>query len=254
MRLATDTLLLARRALRESVRLPANDAANVFIPIFFYAVTVGALGQVAADAFGVVDYRGFVVPVAVLQGAAGVASGAGLAMTLDIQSGYFEKLLLTSTPRFAVVLGRMLADAVKAVMLAALIIVIALVVGAGFETGVAGIVVLLLGAGLFGLAYSGIGMAIALKTGSPQAAQAGFIIFFPLLFLAPTFAPLEVFARWLEITATFNPVTYILEGMRGLVIDGWNAGELAKGAGAIAGIGVFTFALTALALRGRAVQ
>ncbi len=251
MRAVTDTVLLTKRALRETVRQPANEAVNAFIPLFFYVVTVGGLGEVASQAFGVDDYKGFQLPVAILQGAAGVASGAGLAMTLDIQSGYFEKLMLTSTPRPAIVLGRMFADAVKSVILSVVIIALALAYGSGFETGPAGMAILIAGAGLFALGYSGIGMAIALKTGSPQAANAGFIIFFPLLFLAPTFAPVDVFADWLAAVARANPVTYILEGQRALIIDGWDTGAILKGMGAIAGIAVFTFSLTMMALRGR---
>lgn len=251
MRFLTSTLLLTIRALRESIRQPANEIGNAFIPIFFYAVTIGAVGGVAAEAFGVEDYKGFQLPVALLQGAAGVAGGAGIALTQDIQSGYFEKLMLTSTPRFALVFGRMVADAVKALILSVVVLAIALIVGSGFATGVAGMVVLVAASGAFALAYSGIGVAIALKTGSPQAAQAGFLIFFPLLFLAPTFAPIEVFQPWLEFIARLNPVTYLLEGMRSLVIAGWDWEALAKGAAAIAGIAVATFALTAASLRGR---
>ncbi|MGH2607775.1 MAG: ABC transporter permease [Tepidiformaceae bacterium] len=254
MRALTDTALLTRRALMEAVRQPSNEVVNAFIPLFFYVVTVGAIGQVSQQAFGVSDYKGFQLPVALLQGAAGIASGAGLAMTLDIQSGYFEKLTLTSTPRFAIVLGRMLGDAIKTMILSVFIIALALIIGAGFETGVLGIVVLVLATSAFALSYSGFGMAIALKTGSPQAANAGFILFFPLLFLAPTFAPIDVFATWLEVIATMNPVTYILEGMRGLITGGWDAAELLWGAVAIGGIGIFTFTLTLLALRGRAGQ
>ncbi len=253
MRLTTDTWLLTSRALRESLRQPANEAINAFIPIFFYVVTVGAVGEVAAEAFGIADYKGFQVPVALLQGAAGVASGSGLAMTVDIQSGYFEKLLLTSTSRFAIVFARMLADCIKAVVLSAVIILLAVAYGSGFETGPVGAVVLLALTGGFALAYSGIGMAIALKTGSPQAAQAGFIIFFPLLFLAPTFAPLDVFATWLEVVARMNPVTYMLGSMRGLITGGWDGVELLKGAAAIGGLGAFTSTLTMLALRSRRV-
>lgn len=251
MRALTDTLLLTRRALRETIRQPANEAVNAFIPLFFYVVTVGGLGEVASQAFGVDDYKGFQLPVAILQGAASVASGAGLAMTLDIQSGYFEKLMLTSTPRPAIVLGRMLADAVKAVILTVVIVGLALAYGSGFETGPLGMLVLVAGAGLFALGYSGIGMAIALKTGSPQAANAGFIIFFPLLFLAPTFAPTDVFADWLAAVANANPVTYILEGQRALIIDGWDTSAIVWGMVAILGICAFTFSLTMMALRGR---
>ncbi len=247
-----DLALLTRRALRESIRQPANEVANAFIPIFFYFVTVGAIGEVAQRSFGVADYKGFQLPVAILQGAAGVAGGSGLAMTTDIQSGYFEKLLLTTTPRFAIVLGRMFADSIKAMILTTAIILLAIATGAGFETGAIGVVALVLAAGGFALAYSGIGMSIALKTGSPQAAQAGFIIFFPLLFLAPTFAPLDVFSDWLAAVARVNPVTYLLEGMRALVVDGWDVASLLKGGAAVLGIGVFTFTLTGLALRSRA--
>ena len=252
MRAVTDTWLLTRRALRETIRQPANEAVNAFIPLFFYFVTIGGLGEISQQAFGVDDYKGFQVPVALLQGAAGIASGAGLAMTLDIQSGYFEKLTLTSTRRFTIVLGRMLSDAIKSMVLAAVIIAVALAVGSGFETGPAGIVLLVALTGAFALAYSGFGMSLALKTGSPQAAQAGFILFFPLLFLAPTFAPTEVFADWLEAVATVNPVTYILEGMRGLITGGWDALELLWMCLAIGGMGALTFTMTSLALRGRA--
>jgi ABC-2 type transport system permease protein len=251
MGFAASTILLMVRALREAIRQPANEIGNAFIPLFFYAVTIGAIGDVASSAFGVEDYKGFQLPVALLQGAAGVAGGAGLALTQDIQSGYFEKLILTSTPRFAIVFGRMLADAVKAFLLSILIIGLALAFGSGFETGPLGMLVLLLASAAFALAYSGIGVAIALKTGSPQAAQAGFLLFFPLLFLAPTFAPIEVFQTWLEVVARANPVTYLLEGQRALVTGGWEWGSLAKGAAAITGIGVVTFGLTGAALRGR---
>lgn len=251
MRFASDTWLLTRRALRETIRQPWNEAANAFIPLFFYIVTVGAIGDVAQQAFGVSDYKGFQLPVALLQGAAGVASGAGLAMTQDMQSGYFEKLLLTSTARSSIVMGRMFSDGIKAMVLAVAIVILGLVTGAGFDTGVSGMALLVVATGMFALAYSGIGMAIAIKTGSPQAAQAGFIIFFPLLFLAPTFAPTDVFAPWLAAVAAVNPVTYILEGMRSLIVGGWDAAAVIKGFAAIAGIAAFTFTLTGMAMRGR---
>ena len=79
----------------------------------------------------------------------------------------------------SIVMGRMFGDAIKGTILSAAIIALAMAMGSGFETGLPGMGVLLVGAFFFGLGYSGIGMAIALKTGSPQAANAGFVIFFP---------------------------------------------------------------------------
>jgi ABC-2 type transport system permease protein len=248
---ATTSYYLTVRAIREVIRQPAFEIQNIFIPIFFLAVTVGAIGQVSAQAFGVDNYVGFQLPVAILQGVAGASSASGLGMVMDIDRGYFDKLLLTPAPRLSLVFGRLFADGVKVMVLTLIIVIVGLLFGSGMESGAAGVVVLILLAGMFGLAYAGIGMSIALKTGNPQAAQVGFLVFFPLLFLSPAFAPTDVFEPWLEFLATINPVTYILEGMRSLVLVGWDWEALAYAVIAIIGLGIFTQTLTILALRGR---
>lgn len=250
MRLLRDTWFLMIRALIEVVRQPTNEIANIFIPLFFFAVITGAVGGIS-EVFGIENFRAFQMPVAVLQAVASASGSAGIALTQDIQTGYFDKLRLTTTPRLSLVMGRMAGDAVRGMALTLLVVVIGLLFDTGFASGVAGIVVLVAMAGVFGFAYSGLGAAIALRTGSPQAAQAGFLLFFPLLFLAPTFAPKEFFSPWLEFLATINPVTYVLEAMRSLVIVGWDAAALLKGLVAILGIGVLTLALTLSALRWR---
>lgn len=245
------TVHLAIRGLRETIRQPGVEVSNLFIPIFFFFVTVGAIGNVAGEAFGVTNYEGFQLPVAVLQGAAGAASSGGLGMVTDIERGYFDKLMLTPVPRLALVLGRLVGDAVRVMIVAVVICAVALAVGAGIEAGPAGFVLLVLLTGAFGFAYSGISMAIALRTGNNQATQVAFLVFFPLLFLSPAFAPKEVFDGWLEFLATINPVTYILEGERSLVLDGWEWEKVGYACAAIAGFGSFTLTLTLLALRGR---
>ena len=239
------------RALRESVRQPGLEVQNIFIPVFFLFVTVGAIGEISGPAFGVDNYEGFQLPVAILQGAAGAAGTGGFGMVMDIERGYFDKLMLTPAPRLALVLGRLAADGVRVMALATIITVVGLVLGAGMDAGVVGAVVFVLVAGLFGLAYSGIGLSIALRTGSVQAAQAGFLIFFPLLFLSPAFAPKEVFSDWLELLATINPVTYVLEGLRSLVLQGWEWDRLAYALLSIAGLGAVTLSMTLMALRTR---
>jgi ABC-2 type transport system permease protein len=251
MHVLVSTYHLMNRGLREAVRQPAVELTNIFIPMFFFAVTVGAIGSVAGMAFGVDNFLGFQMPVAILQAVAGTAGSAGLATTTDIERGYFDKLLLTPAPRLSLVLGRLCADAVRAMGLTVLILIAGLAAGSGMEAGVAGIVAILLLAGLFGLVYSAIGLAIALRTGSPQAAQAGFLVFFPLLFLSPAFAPKEVFAGWLEFLATINPVTYILQGMRHLILEGWSWGSVAGALGSIAALGALTLTLALSALRWR---
>jgi ABC-2 type transport system permease protein len=250
-RTVVDTWHLAIRGLRETMRQPALEVTNIFIPMFFFAVTVGAIGNSAARAFGVTNYTGFQMPVAVLQAVAGAAGTAGLGTVTDIERGYFDKLLLTPAPRMSIAMGRLLADGIRTVVLAALITIAGLFAGSGMESGPLGFVVLLLMSGAFGLAYSGIGLAIALRTGSAQAAQVGFLLFFPLLFLSPAFAPKEFFADWLEFLATINPVTYIIQGMRDLVLEGWDAKSLGLAFASIVGMGAFTMTLVSWGLRGR---
>jgi ABC-2 type transport system permease protein len=249
--LARPAYYLTIRALRESIRQPAYELSNIFIPMFFFAVTVGAIGGVAARAFDVANFTGFQMPVAILQAVAGTAGWAGLGTVTDIERGYFDKLMLTPAPRLSLVVGRLAADGVRATALTALVVVVGMIFGSGMAAGVAGFVALLVLAGLFGVAYSGIGMAIALKTGSAQAAQTGFLLFFPLLFLSPALAPKEVFSDWLQFLATINPVTYILEGMRHLILYGWDWGAVGGALASIMGLGVFTMSLTLAALRGR---
>jgi len=263
---------LAGRAIRESLRQPGVEITNVFIPLFFLAVSTGAIAGFSERGFGVQNYLAFQLPVAVLQAVAGSSAASGIAIVLDMERGYFDKLLLTPASRWSIIIGRVSADAVRAVFFASLMLIAALVAGSGMATGVPGAILILVIAGLFGGAYSGIGIFIAMRTGNAQAAQAGFLLFFPLLFMAPAFAPLAVFDDWLRWIATVNPVTYIMEGMRGLVMEnyGWpvtEGGQMVFGDDgrpltqdppglhwafvSLAGFSVFTLTIASLALRSR---
>jgi len=242
---------LTLRSLREAVRNPAQEVGNIFVPLFFFAVTVGSIGSIAADAFGIDNFTGFQVPVAILSAASSISSSAGLGTITDIQRGYFDKLLLTPAPRSAIVLGRIAADGVRALVITGVIVVVGLIFRTGFDTGVPGALLLLAGSFFFGMAYSGFNAAVALRTGSPQAAAAGGLLLFPLIFLSTAFAPKEVFADWLQVLATINPITYILEAQRSLIIEGWNGLDLLRGAAAVFGFGIASFTLTYLALRWR---
>lgn len=242
---------LTIRSLREAFRNPAQEAGNVFVPLFFFAVTVGSIGSIAGDAFGIDNFTGFQVPVAILAASSSISASAGLGTITDIQRGYFDKLLLTPAPRSAIILGRIAADGVRTAIITVVIVVVGLIFGTGFDTGVPGLLVLLLGSFGFGMAYSGFNAAIALRTGSPQAAAAGGLLLFPLVFLSTAFAPKEVFADWLAVLATINPITYILEAQRALIINGWDGLDLLRGGAAILGFGLASFTLTFLALRWR---
>ena len=272
----THARFLAARTIRESLRQPGVEVTNIFIPLFFLAVSTAAIGQVAGRAFGVDNYLGFQLPVAVLQAVAGSSSASGIAMVTDMERGYFDKLLLTPASRWSLIIGRVSADAVRAVFFSAVMLAAALIFGAGMHAGVGGVFVVLLMAAVFGAAYSGIGIFVAMRTANAQAAQASFLLFFPLLFMAPAFAPKEIFAPWMQAVATVNPVTYMMEGIRELVLGDYAAAAAVKAAGgseqaiaaalgngwdgermlwafvSLIGFGLFTLTIAALALRSRA--
>lgn len=265
IRILIDARYLAGRAIRESLRQPGVEVTNIFIPLFFLAVSTGAIANFSERGFGVENYLAFQLPVAVLQAVAGSSSASGIAIVLDMERGYFDKLLLTPASRWSLIIGRVWADVVRAVFFATIMLIAALIAGSGMASGVPGAILILIIAGLFGGAYSGIGIFIAMRTGNAQAAQAGFLLFFPLLFMAPAFAPLDVFDSWLKWIATVNPVTYIMEGMRSLVMDGymWPIFEDGQVVGvknppalhwafvSLAGFSIFTMTIASLALRAR---
>jgi ABC-2 type transport system permease protein len=112
-------------------------------------------------------------------------------------------------------------------------------------------IALILLASVFGLAFSGLGFAIALKTGNAQATQSMWFLTMPLMFVTTMFAPKEALTGWLETAATFNPMTYILQGMRSLSMEGWILEDLAVALGAVAALGACTLSLAFMALKSR---
>jgi len=240
--------LLAVRELRLAVRTPAYLVPNLIVPIFFYFVTLGSLEQFANQS-GLTNFEGFLLPMALLFAVQG--GSAGLNMVTDIESGYFDKLLLTPASRIALLVGAMSADFFRIMVQALVVLVVAVATGLNFETGIVGALALVLLASSFGLAYSGIGFAIALKTGNAQATQSMWFLTMPLMFMTSLFAPKEALAGWLEVAATVNPMTYILDGMRALSMRGWVVEDIGPAVVAIACLGAVSIGLAFLALRGR---
>ena len=242
-----DLLSVAGRALRSIPREPEVLAPALFIPVFFYFINVGALENVA-KASGVSDYRAFQLPVAIIFAVTGLSRAS--ALVLDIQDGYLDRLLMTPIKRATLLLGLMVADFVLVFAVEVPVIGLGYLLGVRFETGVLGIFVFLLMGAFWGLAFTGVPYAIALKTGNPAAVNASFILFFPFAFMTTSFLPEESLSGWLATVAKLNPVTYLLEGMRS-VITGWDTSMLLPGIASIAGVMIVSFSLALLTLRGR---
>jgi len=237
----TDVLLLVNRSLRVVLRQPAAIIPSVAISVFFLFVYNSGLSSVADLPGFQGSYLAFILPVAIVSAAVSGAGLAGQELIRDIESGYFTKLLLTPTARLSLVWGPMIAAATLLVAQVVLIIGLALLLGLDPATGVLGVLMVIFFAFVWGMAFAGYSVLMALKTKNAAAAQAATFAFFPLIFLSTTFVPEEyITAEWLKWAARINPTTYVFEAMRSLLIEGWQAGPLLIGLAVVAGFATLT--------------
>jgi ABC-2 type transport system permease protein len=247
-----DVSAIAGRALRAVPRDLEAVIPPVFIALFFFIVNVATLSDLTGSIGPGFDYEAFQMPTAILLGVTGVSRAP--ALVLDVQDGYLDRLLMTPIRRLAILLGHMVADVCVATALTIPILVVGFVIGVRFEAGVFGVVAFIALAALWSLAFSGFGYAIALKTGNPAAVNSSFLLFFPFLFLTSSYVPRGQLSGWLDTVAGFNPVTYLLEGLRSLVSEGWDAGDIGKALLAILVLGAISMSLCFGALRARTRQ
>jgi ABC-2 type transport system permease protein len=151
--------------------------------------------------------------------------------------------------RTAIVLGRLTAEGLKCFFISALIVVAALPFGVSVASGPLGLLLLLVLSASWAVVFSGLVQLIALKTRSAAATQSGQLIFFPLLFLTPNFVPRDLLTRPMEVAATVNPVTYIMEGMRALILEDLAWAAIGRAFGVVAVAGLLMVALNVRAIR-----
>jgi len=247
-----DVVTIAGRALRAIPRDLESVLPPIFIALFFFLVNVGTLQRLTENNIPGFDFRAFQLPTAILLGVTGVSRAP--ALVIDVQDGYFDRLLLTPVRRAAILLGHLAADVTVAAILCVPILVVGFLLGVRFESGPAGIVALVAIAALWSLAFSGFGYAIALKTGNPGAVNSAFLLFFPFLFLTTSYVPRSQLSGWLDVVAGWNPVTYLLEGLRSLALSGWHWDDLGKAALALLVVFLVSFSLCFAALRSRVNQ
>ncbi len=248
---ARDLVTVAGRALRQIPREPSAVLPAIFVPAFFYVTNVGALQNVARSAVGF-DYKAYLLPMAIAFAVTGM-SRAPMLVT-DIQGGYFDRLCMTPVRRLALLLGLMAADVVVIVALCLPVLAMGFAMGVRFATGFGGIAAFVGFSALWGLVFTGFPYAVALRTGSPAAVNASFVLFFPLFFLTDALIPKQALTGWFATIATYNPITYLLAALRSLIASGWQWPTLLEGLAALVGIGAVSITLAVLALRGRVRQ
>ncbi len=251
MSAAAQAWLLGRRALREALRTPDSTIPTLFIPLFFLVVNVGQAARVfpsqSTDFLRGQSYAAFQLPSSLLLAAS--FGSAALYLVGDIEGGYFDKLRATPISRAAIVLGRLTAEAAKGVIVTLVIIVLSLPFGVRIASGPLGWLLVTVLAAAWCVVFSGFLQLIALKTRDAAATNSGSLIFFPLLFLTPNFVPRDMLTRPMEIAATVNPVTYVMEALRSLILDDLAWAPIAKGFAVVAVLGVVSVYLNVRAIR-----
>ncbi|MBA3302051.1 MAG: ABC transporter permease [Thermoleophilaceae bacterium] len=244
---------LGRRSINQAFRRPQFLAPVLLFPSLFLAVNTGGAGA-AVNLPGFPEVNGFLdfeLGAAMVQSTLLAGLSGGIALALDIEMGFTDRLFAAPVPRSAVVLGRFVATAALGLLTVAWFIAVGLIFGARIESGIPGVLLLVVMVPLAALAFGTIGAALALRSGQASVVQGLFPIVFVILFLSSAFFPDSLMKEPAGTVARYNPISFIAEGVRNPIIASLDAGEIAKGFAGIAIIGGVGSLLSALALRGR---
>ena len=245
--------LLGRRSVVRTVRQPANVVGPLVFPMLLLAVNSGGLESATnLPGFPTDSFVAFALAVPFIQGALFATMNTGTDLARDIQTGFLSRLSLTPMRGVALLAGQLGGVVVLTIAQAFVYLAVGFAVGVRLESGVAGVLVIVLFAIVVGLGFGSLGAFAALRTGSGEAVQSLFPVFFVFLFISSMNIPRNLIeAEWFRDIATANPVSYLLECVRSLVITGWDAEALALGFGIAASIALVAMAAASWALRVR---
>ena len=251
MTLAAQVGHIAGRAVLRTLRQPANVVFPFVFPTALLAVTSAGLSSATQlPGFPSDSFLAFFLAFPFIQGALFATMNAGTDLARDIQTGFLNRLALTPMRGSALVAGQLGGIALMGFVQAVFYLGVGLAAGVRLESGIPGAFVLLALATLIAIAFGALGAFFALRTGSSESVQGLFPLLFVLLFLSSMNLPRNLIETdWFRTVATFNPVSYLIEGVRSLIITGWDAQALALGFGIAATMGVLSITAASWALR-----
>ena len=251
--LPTQVGLLIGRAVRRIVRQPAQLVFPLLFPLILLGVNASGLAAATKlPGFPSASYLDFALAIPFMQGALFAALNAGQDLARDIQNGFLDRLALTPMSGAALLAGQLGGALFMGIVSALIYLFVGVVFGVGIASGVGGALVLLALAISISFAFACFGTFVALRAGTGEAVQGFFPLFFVLLFLSSAFYPRNLIEQdWFRTVATYNPVSYMVEGVRSLVITGWDAQALLQAFGITAVAIVLFLALSSRALRTR---
>jgi ABC-2 type transport system permease protein len=240
---ARQIFLIARRSVIRTARQPGVWIPPLTFPLMLMAVNSNGLRAAThLPGFPTRSFLAFFLPFSFMQGALFASGIAGVDLARDIDTGFLNRLALTPVRGSALLLGQVGGAVGMGAVQAVLYLTVGLIAGVRFVSGPAGAFVMLVLALLIAIGFGGLGLWMALRTGSGEGVQSQFPLLFFLLFISSMNLPRNLIeVGWFRDLATINPVSYMIEALRSLVIEGWNGQALALGFG-------FTFLLIAVSM------
>ncbi len=251
---ARQTAALAWRSIVTTLRIPQSWFPSLFFPLMLMAIFTGSFGEAPGRVPGFPPVRGFLdfaVAGSVLQGVLIAGTGAGAAFAADMETGFFDRLVASPVSRWAILTGRLGASVAQGVVQGLIFLAIAVTFGARINGGFAGLGILAVYAALLSVAIGGLGVILAIRTGSGEAVQGTFPLFFILLFFSSAFFPRETMTGWYRAVADVNPISHVVEGMRAQMIDSGDTRTTLIGLAIAVGLAALSIAVASLAYRRR---
>ena len=254
--LPTQVGQLARRSVIRTLRQPAQIVPSLIFPMFLLAVNSGGLKSVTdLPGFPTDSYLTFALAITFMQGALFSVINSGTDLARDIETGFLNRMALTPLRGAALLSGLLAGSLMLGLMQALAYLIVGLAFGAELTAGVGGFFVIIALSVCVTVAFGTIGLFAALRTGSGEAVQGLFPVFFVFLFISAMSLPLELLqTQWFHDVAAANPVTYLLEAFRSLLFEGWDAGALALGFGIAAAVLIVGMFAASRAMKTRLVR
>jgi ABC-2 type transport system permease protein len=244
---------LGRRSVKQTLRRPQLAAPLIIFPTALLAIQTAGAGR-AVDLAGfppVENFLSFMLAGAMVQSTLMTGNSGAISLAIDIEMGFTDRLFAAPISRYAVVLGRLIATAMLGAFIAVFFIALGLIFGAEIKEGVPAVIWIVVLVAAASLGFGAIAAAIALRSNNASVVQGIFPLLFVILFVSDAFFPANLMLEPAAGIAEYNPLSFIVDGIRGPIIAGWDGTEQLKAIASVLGIGLLGLYLCKLALRGR---
>ena len=242
---------LGLRTIRRFYRVPANPVSIVLFPLiqlFVFSQLFKDIVQLPGFA-GESSYLAYLAPGQIVFTVFFAVSWIGGNLLYDYRSGFLDKMRVAPVNRYSILAGELVPLFLECAVMAGTILALSVLLGAHIATGLPGLILILIIAGAFGVAWSGVSFVPALVTKNEQATGTLSLLLFPIAFMSTAFVPVALMPDWLQTVNRFNPISYVIEAIRSLMSVGFDWVVIGQAAVAIAVLAVILQGATLVAFR-----